>query len=159
MPKFIADKNRAQTLQLSNDAFYYIQFEEEPLDDSNLEEAEEIVAMFPNGFYIEEGWKAVDDTDLIEATFVPFVEASKSDYDESLAITKYTEVCIKWIEPGKKVKAWLMNSQTGKVTQLGECPIRTNEYKHKYFYTGNQAEEFTTGKMSMYFLKDFKASV
>ena len=53
-------------MQISNDAFYYLYYGEEPLDDENMEEAQEIADMFPNGFVIEDNWENVDDTDLIE---------------------------------------------------------------------------------------------
>lgn len=154
---FIADKNNAQVLQLSNDAFYYLYYEEEPLDENNLDEAEEVMAQFPNGFYIEDNWEAIEGTDLIEATFIPFTKAAEPDYDEYLDITRYVQVRIKWIEKDRKLKAWFANSLTEETTQLGECFVYTDNYKHLCFHTGNQAEEFTAGKMSLFFLKEFKA--
>ena len=52
MSLFILDTTRAIELQISNDAFFYLLEEEEPLDEANLEEAQEILAMFPNGFVV-----------------------------------------------------------------------------------------------------------
>lgn len=157
MTNFIADKDNAQVLQLSNDAFYYLYYEEEPLDENNLEEAKELMAQFPDGFYIEDNWETIEGTDLIEATFVPFTRRISADYDAYLDITKYVQIQIKWIEKDKRLKAWFVNSLTEKTTQLGECVVYIDEYKHLCFHTGNQAEEFTAGKMSLFFLKEFKA--
>lgn len=78
MDNYILDYEHKKIIQLSNDAFYYLQYDEELLDESNLEEAQEIQQMFPFGFYINEGWATVKDSDLIEATFIPY---KKSDID------------------------------------------------------------------------------
>ena len=59
MSLFLLDRSKTLELQISNDAFFYLLEEEEPLDEANLEEAQEILAMFPNGFVIEDGWKPV----------------------------------------------------------------------------------------------------
>ena len=67
------DSNKAEIRLLSNDAFFWLKDEEDPIDEDNLEEAQEILSMFPNGFVIAENWKYVDD-DTIQATFVPYVE-------------------------------------------------------------------------------------
>ena len=74
-PMFTLDHNNARTLQISNDAFYYLSYGEEPLDESNLEEAEEVVSMFPNSFYIDNNWREVEDCPgMIEATFIAYIE-------------------------------------------------------------------------------------
>ena len=67
------DNNKAEIRLLSNDAFFWLKDEEDPIDEDNLEEAQEILSMFPNGFIIAENWKYADD-DTIEATFIPYVE-------------------------------------------------------------------------------------
>lgn len=68
------DNTKAKQLQLSNDAFYYLMYGEDPLDDDNLDEAKEIAAMFPFGFSISD-WEYVEgENDLIEATFIPYIE-------------------------------------------------------------------------------------
>ena len=73
MSNFILDYSKKQTLQISNDAFYFLYYGEEPLDENNLEEANDVSEMFSNNFYIEDDWKAVDDSDLIECTFIPYI--------------------------------------------------------------------------------------
>ena len=66
MSNFVLDYSKKQTLQISNDAFCFLYYGEEPLDEDNLEEANEVSEMFSNNFYIEDDWKAVDNSDLIE---------------------------------------------------------------------------------------------
>lgn len=69
------DAQNAVTLQISNDTFWYLYQEEEMIDEDNMEEAQEVTNMFPNGFIIKDDFKVVDDEpDLIECTFVPYVQ-------------------------------------------------------------------------------------
>lgn len=154
MSQFKLDKSQALELQISNDAFFYLLEEEEPLDEANLEEAQEILTMFPNGFIIEDNWKLVEDSDLIEAIFVPYV-IDNADYDEYFELTKYTQVQIKWLDISR-IKAWLYNSETGARESLGNCKIYTNEYGLKCFHTGDQDKDFEAGKNSLFYLKHFQ---
>lgn len=71
--KYKLDPSKAEIRLLSNDAFFYLKDEEDPIDDDNLEEAYEIISMFPNGFVVSDNWSYVDN-DTIEATFIPYVE-------------------------------------------------------------------------------------
>lgn len=90
MSNFILDYSKKQTLQISNDAFYFLYYGEEPLDENNLEEANDVSEMFSNNFYIEDDWKAVDDSDLIECTFIPYIE-DQADYDEYEDLTRHIQ--------------------------------------------------------------------
>lgn len=157
MAQFKLDYSKAQTMQISNDAFFFITEEEEPLDEENLEEAQEVLSMFPNGFYVEENWKPVEDSDLIEATFIPYVE-DEDDWDEYQDLTKYIQMQIKWLN-ANHIRVWWFNNQTGTRELRGDFKVYTNKYGLKCFHTGNQDEDFVTGKMSLYFLKNFKKRV
>ena len=139
-------------MQITNDAFYYLYFGEEPLDEDNFEEAEEISGMFPNGFYIEDNWKAVEDSDLIEATFIPYVD-DKVDYDEYQDLTRNYQLQIKWVGPNR-VKMWAFNKQNGTRELRGEYEVHTANGK-SYFHTGPPGTEFIPGKASLFFLKHF----
>lgn len=154
MSQFKLDRSQAQELQISNDAFFYLLEEEEPLDEANLEEAQEILAMFPNGFVIDENWKPVEDSDLIEATFVPYV-LDDADYDEYCELTKYLQIQIKWLD-ATHIRAWWYNTETGTRELRGDYRVYANGYGMKCFHTGNQDESFVPGKSSLFFLKHFK---
>lgn len=157
MAQFKLDYSKAQTMQISNDAFFFITEEEEPLDEENLEEAQEVLSMFPNGLYVEENWKPVEDSDLIEATFIPYVE-DEDDWDEYQDLTKYIQMQIKWLD-ANHIRVWWFNNQTGTRELRGDFKVYTNKYGLKCFHAGNQDEDFVTGKMSLYFLKNFKKHV
>ena len=43
MSNFVLDYSKKQTLQISNDAFCFLYYGEEPLDEDNLEEANEML--------------------------------------------------------------------------------------------------------------------
>ena len=154
MAQFKLDYSKAQTMQISNDAFFFITEEEEPLDEENLEEAQEVLSMFPNGFYVEENWKPVEDSDLIEATFIPYVK-DEDDWDEYQDLTKYIQMQIKWLD-ANHIRAWWYNCQKGTRELQGDFKVYTNQYgRLKCFHTGEQDKEFVSGKMSLYFLKHF----
>lgn len=154
MSNFVLDYSKKQALQISNDAFCFLYYGEEPLDEDNLEEANEVSEMFSNNFYIEDGWKAVDDSDLIECTFVPYVE-DQADYDEYEDLTKYIQQQIKWLD-ANTIRVWWYNLQTGARELRGDFKVYTNKSGHRCFHTGDQDKEFVAGKMSLFFLKHFK---
>ncbi len=156
MAQFILDYNKAQIMQISNDAFFFITKEEEPLDEENLEEAQEVLSMFPNGFYVEKNWKTVEDSDLIEATFIPYVEyeEDKDDWDEYQDLTKYLQMQIKWLD-ANRIRVWWYDCQKGTRKLQGDFKVYTNQRGLKCFHTGEQNKEFVSGKMSLYFLKHF----
>lgn len=154
MSLFILDTTRAIELQISNDAFFYLLEEEEPLDEANLEEAQEILAMFPNGFVVKDGWKPVEDSDLIEAIFIPYV-ADNTDYDEYFELTKYMQLQIKWLD-ASHICAWWYNAKAGTRELQGDYRVYTNENGLKCFHTGNQDTDFIAGKNSLFFLQHFK---
>ena len=153
MAQFKLDYSKAQVIQISNDAFFFITEEEEPLDEENLEEAQEILSMFPNGFYVEENWKPIEDSDLIEATFIPYVE-DEDDWDEYQDLTKYLQMQIKWLDTNH-VRVWWYNCQKGTRELQGDFRVYTTQSGLKCFHTGEQDKEFVPGKMSLYFLKRF----
>lgn len=127
---YILDYSQAQSFQLSNDAFFYLLQDEEPLDEDNLEEALEIMELFPNGFEIQDNWQAVKDTDLIEAVFVPY-RPEIFKYDEYFELTKYQQLQIKRLD-NKQVKIWRTDSQKNLRDELGEFSILINKYGLEY---------------------------
>ena len=153
---FTLDYNNSIILQVSNDAFYYLNYGEEPLDESNLEEAKEVVAMFPNGFYIEEDWSVVEDEPgLIEATFVPYIE-NRIEYDLYEDLTNYIQQQVKWIEEGKLARVWWYNKKTGERKLRGDFKVYTDKFGNKCFHTGDQEKTFESGKYSLYYIKHLK---
>ena len=121
MSNFVLDYSKKQTLQISNDAFCFLYYGEEPLDEDNLEEANEVSEMFSNNFYIEDDWKVVDDSDLIECTFVPYVE-DQADYDEYEDLTKYIQQQIKWLD-ANHIRVWWFNWDERITWRLRFIPI------------------------------------
>ena len=91
------DYSKKQVLQLSNDAFFYLKEEDDPLDEDNLDEAIEIIGMFPNGFHIDDDWKYVEDSDMVEATFIPYIDAGWQ-CDEYIDLFNGWQLQIKWAD-------------------------------------------------------------
>ncbi|MEG0578595.1 MAG: hypothetical protein RR490_01625 [Niameybacter sp.] len=109
----VLDYENKQAIQLSNDAFYLLYLQEEPLDEANIEEAEEIAATFPYGFMIEDDYEIVD-TDLIEASFIPYKEdAFKAElYDD---VTKYWRIEAIILSPTTIQYRYVLNGITKEV--------------------------------------------
>lgn len=59
-------------MRVTNDALFYLLYEEEPLDDANLVEAHRIQAAYPDGFDINPDYKPVEGTDLIDIELIPY---------------------------------------------------------------------------------------
>lgn len=144
--------SQAQVLQLSNDAFFYLKEEEEPLDEENLEEAQEVLQMFPAGFIIEDDWKPVDGTDMIEAKFVPYTE-DNDDYDLCQELAKGTQLQLKWLNQEKtQARVWRSSDYKGTRELYGDFEVKQNNRGLWYFEKGVPR----SGKWSMFFLKHFK---
>lgn len=117
---YVLSEEKAETRLLSNDAFFWLKDEEPPLDESNLEEADEIIAMFPNGFVIKDDWK-YDEDDLIEVTFIPYVEdnsitwdgESTSCYSFLFKILSHTECYARW-----------QRDSDGHIIYEGKCEVK-----------------------------------
>lgn len=123
---FRLDNTKAITLQLTNDAFYYLKEDEDPLDEDNLEEALEVLSMFPNGFEIEDNWKPVEDSDLIEATFIPYIEVNE-DYDMSCRMAQGYHWQIKFTRENRYVKLWSFKESTNERVYMGEFQLRMSK--------------------------------
>ena len=70
------DYSKKQVLQLSNDAFFYLKEEEEPLD---------------------EVCKYVEDSDMVEATFIPYID-DDWQFDEYIDLFNGWQLQIKWAD-------------------------------------------------------------
>lgn len=149
---FRLDSSKAVTLQITNDAFFYIKEDEEPLDDNNLDEALEVLSMFPNGFEIKDDWKPVEDSDLIEATFIPYVEA-EDDYDMYCEMSKGHYWQIKFTQGYRFVKLWTFNEYTGEREYNGEYELRYNSQRTLIGYC---IGDWRKGHGCLLFLKHYK---
>lgn len=127
------DYSKAEVMQISNDAYYFLKEEEPPIDEDNLEEAYEVMAMFPNGFYITDDIAFVENSDLVEVTFVPYVEEDW-DYDEYIDLFGGWQIQIKHIERMKRVRIRFYNpTKEPKFEQ--ECDIVYNAYGKPEIHT------------------------
>lgn len=126
---YILDPTKAEVRLLSNDAFFWLKDEDDPIDEDNLEEAEEILALFPNGFVIQDKWTYVDN-DTIEATFIPYIEDKNSvQWDGEFRLTLKDGKPDMWgfafkiIDSNTCYARWF-NDVTGKYLFEGECEVK-----------------------------------
>lgn len=129
------DSTKAQQLQLSNDAFHYLMYGEEPLDDGNLDEANEITEMFPFGFSIGD-WEYVEgEYDLIEATFTPYVEDDVK-YDGWMNYLAKNWIFKYRMTSATTAHIHIENEVTGKVHADFEC--RVVQFNNRLWAVYNQ---------------------
>lgn len=157
MIKTELDYDKTVILQISNDAFFYITKGESPLDEDNLEEARKIISMFPNGFYMDENYAVIKNSNLVEVTVIPYKENIQHDYDydEYLNLTTDIQLRIKWLDDNH-IKAYMHNIKNDTGELYGEFKVYTNKYGHKCFNTNADGDEFICGKHCLYFLQHFK---
>lgn len=148
------DKSKAETLQINNDAFYYIKDGEEPIDENSIEEADEIYEMFPNGFEIQGDWQAVDNTGMIEATFIPYV-IDECEYDMYCELAEGYILRLKLCNDKRHIKLWSFTESTGAICYKGEYELRLSQLAKTRsigFSTGN----WRNGQGCLFWLKQFK---
>lgn len=152
---FIPDHKNKKTFQLSNDAFFYLYSGEEPLDEDNLEEAQEIEDLFPNGFEVLDNWSYVDD-DLIQATFIPYIIAKESSfkYDASLELAKTYVVQIKWLSQSK-VMTCIFNPISGDLREVGELEVLTNNYGKRYIQLPDSQPKY----VNVFYIEKFTTTI
>lgn len=141
------DINNKVQLQLSCDAFYLLYCGDEPLDDNNIEEADEIAAMFPYGFFIEDYDFVENDKSLIEAIFIPYRPSTfladsyiQLTTSAKLEVRKLSDTELEYrlydIDRGELQDIWARNI----------VPIEVNKYGRQFF---------TTRGGSIFYLKEF----
>lgn len=70
--------DKAEILQLSNDAYFYLTNKEPCLDENNYEEVQELKGRFKYGFKFDDqyGIDFVEDSDMVECKIIPICESS-----------------------------------------------------------------------------------
>lgn len=127
------DYSKKQVLQLSNDAFFYLKEEDDPLDEDNLDEALEIIEMFPNGFHIDDDWKYVEDSDMVEATFIPYVD-DEWQFDEYIDLFNGWQLQIRYIDNKQRVEIRYYNPTKEPFGQQ-ICDVELNDDGRPYIVT------------------------
>ena len=122
------DATKAVTLQISNDSFWYLYQEEEMIDEDNMEEAEEVMSMFPNGYIIKDDYAVVEDEpDLIECTFIPYVKDISINWDgENVPYNSKghrSSVLLFKIISNKQCYIRIVDERDGTILREGECDV------------------------------------
>ena len=163
--KYKLDATKATTLQISNDSFWYLYQEDEMIDEDNMEEADEILSLFPNGFIIKDDFKIVDDEpDLIECTFIPYIEDIDINWDGEHVIVNSKGVRVdvlmfKIINHERCYIRW-MDERDGRIFDEGEFEVEYDG-KNPWCKVPSKSRIFNTysliplwGKHTKYFTKN-----
>lgn len=123
---YVLDKNQSVIMQISNDTFFYIKEDEEPLDDESFEEINRIMKMFPNGLIINDNWEYIKNKpNAVQVTIIPYIE-EQQDWDGCIPIFNHG-VCKFKIENAKFAYVQNYNEKTGKTSIKQKASI-------EYFY-------------------------
>lgn len=147
------DYARARTLRMSNDTFYYLRDNEEPLDEANIEEAMEIIAMFPDGFELDKNAVFIENSDLVEVAVIPYgVESDGYDLYHELA-KGYVQQ-LKFTRGGTHVQVWADIKDAGERKYIGEFKLGTGHNRNVGI--GFAIGGWRNGKGCLFWLKHYK---
>lgn len=116
--QFILDKSHAKDFTISNDAFFYLQLGDEPLDEANLIEAESVANSFINGFDIVE-WRYIDNG-KVYCKLAPYI--AEQSYDAFIQATNYHDMRIRYNSPSN-VTAWYIDNRDNSIRPAGTHDI------------------------------------
>lgn len=128
---YVLDFEGKVEVKLSNDAFYFLRDDEPPIDDSCMDEVNNIYEIFENGFIFGDDYKFIENG-LVLATIIPYVEDS-FDYDLYFEVAKETEYQIKYLSE-TKVQARYYNSTKGAYFEE-ELDIKINKFGKPEIHT------------------------
>ena len=146
---YVLDSNKAVVMQISNDAFFFLKEDEEPLDEDNLDEANEILQMFPNGFVISDNWEYVEDEpDTVQVTFIPYVE-EQQNWDG------YIEMFGGWIIQfnilnNESAHIRHYNETTGKIFSEQDCLIKYYNNKPWLYYPADASQKSSHSEVPLW---------
>lgn len=117
---YTLDESNKKELIISNDTFFYLKYEEEPLDCLDEAEINSILNMFPNGYVISDDYIS-EDRGMIKATFIPYVKLDKQ-------FEYYIKFFNDWIFQlyfisDDEAFGRFYNEKSGKVFKEGKWPI------------------------------------
>ena len=139
----------AEIKLLTNDAFFWLKDEEEPIDEANLEEAYELLELYPNGFKLLDNFTYEDD-DTIKCILVPYIEVPDEDWDGEVSLVNQAPIKFKRVGLTGIKYLWL-NENTHKVIAEGETELSFTAANKPYFITKCGSQIHLWGKNVFYF--------
>ena len=118
---------KIEVIQLSNDAYYNLAFNEPCLDDENVDEIAEFKERFPYGFKFEPDIEFVEDSDLIECKVIPICESS-TPYTHYNIVGKWTKYEFYYSQDRKQVNFRYYDMHDGRFIDYGWNDININQF-------------------------------
>lgn len=135
---------RKATLRISNDAFAYFAYGEDPLDTDNELEIEGLKSRYPHGFEID--FDSVqypkDAVGKVEVSITPYtLKTFKCDCYMNIGDKIY--LCVDFSADGDSVNYWWF--VRGQILDEGTREILVDERNKTYFITRNNARIYLNG--------------
>lgn len=137
---FRLDIKNSITKKVSNDTFFYLLNEEEPLLGINESELNEIYSQFENGFEITD-WE-YSTNNLILVTFTPYIE-DNWDYDLYRYFTTDCMLQVKKISDSEMAMRWFDTTKGS--SEIETVKIKLTERNNPYFITSKGSTIFIKG--------------
>lgn len=143
MKEYILDFENADYIIVSNDTFYFLKFDEQPLDDNSYKEIDEICKAYNNNFTISDDYQFLENG-KVSIEIIPYKEDS-FEYDLYTDLFNDWQVQFKWID-----------DKTAKVRYFNPYKEPKEEEIVEVVVNKFGLREFKTKGGSLYPLKCFK---
>ena len=131
------NSEKAETVIMSNDAYYYLAFNEPCLDDSNVEEANEIKGRFPHGFKIGPDIENMATSGQVKCQIIPICENSKSPFTHYRIDGTWFKDEFYYNEDKSKVHYRIYNGYDKRFLDFGWNDVQLNQYGKPEIKTEN----------------------
>lgn len=128
---FKLDKSKSVTVNMTNDAYNYILYDDSMIDESNMEEVEKYESMFPNGFEIK-FIRESENSDLIEVEITPYID---DDFQYDRIIELFGGNVIQVQTHDSHVNIRFYNETECKELWQETCEIQINDFNKEYIVT------------------------
>lgn len=118
---------KAEIVQLTNDAYYYLAFNEPCLDSENMDEVKEFKNRFPYGFKFESDIEFVEDSDLVECKVIPICECN-TPFTHYKVMNKWFKNEYYYSEDKKRAYYRIYNMYNGFFVDLGWHDVKINKF-------------------------------
>lgn len=128
---YIIDKSSSIIRKISNDAYNFIMYDEDLLDENNMQDINELNLMFPSGFEIE-FIRDVENSDLVEVVVTPYI-GDNFAYDRVIEL--FDGIVIQIQVCNHECAIRFFDTKQSKELWREFCEIQYNENGKPYFIT------------------------
>lgn len=149
MSRVVLDQTKRASLTISTDAFYFLYFDEECLDELNMVDVHKLKERYPLGFEIAE-YMVEATGDKTRVQVIPYIEdpLRPTHFQE---MSKYTRLDIR-LEGDTVYYRWAnCEKEPEQLREVHKVPVKISNFKKRYFSFESSPD------ISMIYLEHFSA--